>query len=294
MCIICIKNKGLDLPSKKIIQTMCNNNHHGNGFCYAENGQVIIQKGYMDFESYYEALKQIPNIKDKNVVLHCRITTHGSTSGGNCHPFPLSNSIKELKAHEIKANVGIIHNGIIRSVQADRENDLSDTMTYIKDKLYKRYTEDNSFMDKIEAREDIEKEIGSKMVIMKSDGEYYIIGEFNTDSNGHIYSNHSYVPYDYYDYLDSSSNSDFDIFEDDYILLEYTDFILMQGERIHGDEVDLYMAKSGEVYMEDSESLSGFIKVSDCAFDEEGFVIDYRDRLLEEMGWNEYDFKEVF
>ena len=241
---------------------MCDNNPHGNGFCYAKNGQVIIQKGYMDFDSYYEALKQIPNIKDINLIGHCRITTHGSTSGGNCHPFPLSNSIKELKAHEIKTNVGIIHNGIIRSVQADEKNDLSDTMTYIKDVLYKKYVKDHNFMDKKEARKEIEKEIGSKMVIMKSNGEYYIIGDFNTDSNGYLFSNYSYIPYDYHDYHDyfeGMGQDEFDIYEDDYILLDYTDFVLMNGERIYGDEIDFYMARSGEVYMEDFDSPSGFI-----------------------------------
>ena len=277
MCIIAIKPIGKDLMSKEVIQTMCSNNPHGNGFSYAENGKVVIKKGYMDFESFYVALNEIPNIKDKNVVLHMRITTHGSTSRGNCHPFPLSNRVSHLKATHIKTDVAIIHNGIISSIEEDKKNDLSDTMTYIKNVLYPRYRGNNSFMDNESIREEIKKEINSKMVIMKSDGEYYLIGDFIREGD-YIYSNYSFVNYDY-------SFNDDDYIEE-VLQLEYDDFIMIDGVRVYGSDADLYLTEDG-VYMQGS-SLDDFTKVSNYAFDYRGAIIHFEDRYLQEMGMTFY------
>lgn len=287
MCIIWIKNKGLDLPTKEVIETMCENNPHGNGFCYAENGKVIIKKGFMDFESFYEALVRIPNIKDINLVGHCRITTHGSTSKGNCHPFPLSNNIEDLKKSEINTDVAIIHNGVIRSIEADKKNDLSDTMTYIKDRLYNRYVNNNIFMDSKFELEEIQKEIGSKMVIMKSDGNYHIIGDFNTDEKGYIYSNYSYVRYDYsklYDDYKYAELDDNDIYGDEFVLLEFSDYVIIDGNRVYGDEFDFVMTADG-VYIDDWE-YGATIKIGDNAYDCNGKLINFRNRykeMLEEV-----------
>ena len=271
---------------------MCENNPHGNGFCYAENGEVIIKKGYMDFESFYKALNEIPNIEDINLVGHCRITTHGSTSAENCHPFPLSNKIEDLKKTEIKTDVAIIHNGVIRSVEADKENDLSDTMTYIKDRLYNRYINNNIFMNSKFELDEIQKEIGSKMVIMKSDGSYHIIGDFNTDEKGYIYSNYSYVPYDYkkyassgYDFFSFEEHEEDSVYNKEYIYLEYTDFILMNGTRVYGDEFDFLMTSDG-VYIDDWEN-GDLLKVCECAFDSKGTMINFKKRYKEVL-------KEVF
>lgn len=289
ICIIWIKNKGLGLPSKEVIETMCENNPHGNGFCYAENGEVVIKKGFMDFDSYYKALNEIPNIEDINLIGHCRITTHGSTSVGNCHPFPLTNKVKDLKKAEIKTDVAIIHNGIIRSVEADNKNDLSDTMTYIKDRLYNRYVNNSTFMNSKFELDEIQKEIGSKMVIMNNDGEYHIIGDFNTDENGYIYSNFSYVPYDYTkyynDYLYDYEEQNATIYDKDFIILEFTDFVLMDGKRVYGDEFDFIMTADG-VYIDDWEC-GDLFKVGECAFDSDGTMINFKKRFKQVL-------KEVF
>lgn len=280
MCIIAIKPIGKDLMDKEIIQTMCTNNPHGNGFSYADNGKVIIKKGYMDFESFYTALNEIPNIKDKNVVLHMRITTHGSTSKGNCHPFPLSNKISYLKATHIKTDIAIIHNGIISSVEADTKNDLSDTMTYIKNVLYPRYRANNSFMDSEEVRKEIKKEINSKMVIMKSNGEYCIIGDFITEG-GYIYSNYSYIPYSY-NFNDSDYEEEDYYLDDNYVLLEEDDYILLDGVRVYGRDEYLFLTQEG-IYIE-SGTYGEFCKVSSSAYNYRGEEINFKERYIEEWG----------
>ena len=283
MCIIAIKPIGKDLMNKEIIQTMCTNNPHGNGFSYADNGKVIIKKGYMDFESFYTALNEIPNIKDKNVVLHMRITTHGSTSKGNCHPFPLSNRVSHLKATHIKTDVAIIHNGIISNIEEDKKNDLSDTMTYIKNVLYPRYRANNSFMDSEEIREEIKKEIKSKMVIMKSDDSYYLIGDFITE-DGYIYSNYSYINYEYnFDNFDYNDKWEDDCYlDDDYVLLEDDDYIILDGVKVYGRDEYLFLTQNG-VYVE-SGTHGEFCKVSDNAYSYKGEKINFKDRYMEEWG----------
>ena len=283
MCIIAIKPIGKDLMNKEIIQTMCTNNPHGNGFSYADNGKVIIKKGYMDFESFYTALNEIPNIKDKNVVLHMRITTHGSTSKGNCHPFPLSNKISYLKATHIKTDIAIIHNGIISNIEEDKKNDLSDTMTYIKNVLYPRYRANNSFMDSEEIREEIKKEIKSKMVIMKSDGSYYLIGDFITE-DGYIYSNYSYINYEYnFDNFDYNDKWEDDCYlDDDYVLLEDDDYIVLDGVRVYGRDEYLFLTQEG-IYIE-SGTYGEFCKVSSSAYNYRGEEINFKERYIEEWG----------
>lgn len=314
MCIIAIKPIGKELMDKEIIMTMCESNPDGSGFCYAENGVVIIRKGFMDFESYYEALQNIPDIKNKNVVMHMRITTHGTTSKGNCHPFPLTNNVQKLKATEIKTDVAIIHNGIIK-IEDDKKNDLSDTMTYIKEKLYPRYMHDKRFFDKKKARKKIEKEITSKMVIMKSDGTFHIIGNFN-ENDGYTYSNYSYIKtqydynsgYGYYNYgyygnygwsdtdIQYNTNAKYErylskhgkshdvemeIEEQNALPLEIDDFILIDGCRVYADEFDMFIISTGEIYYYDE--YFNFTRVSSCAFDKEERLITYMERYYESV-----------
>ena len=47
MCIIAIKPKDIDLPSKEYLENCFINNDDGAGFMYTENNKVKIYKGYM-------------------------------------------------------------------------------------------------------------------------------------------------------------------------------------------------------------------------------------------------------
>ena len=57
MCIIIAKNKNNRLPKKAELEYSFNHNHDGAGFMYPDNGKVIIDKGYMTFEKFYQFLK---------------------------------------------------------------------------------------------------------------------------------------------------------------------------------------------------------------------------------------------
>ena len=262
MCIIAIKNKGLQLPNEEILYTMFKNNPDGGGFAYSHNGQVVIKKGFMTFSEFYKALQTIPNIVNKNVVIHTRITTHGTTSKENCHPFPISDNISDLKNTSLFSDYAIFHNGIIKSIEADKKHDLSDTMTYIRDILYHKYTTDKNFMNNDRTIKEIKEEIGSKMVILDNKGGYRVIGDF-IEENGYLYSNYSYIPYDrhYDNYCDDYYYDD--IFSGEFILLDYDEYIITDdGYYVYGDEFDFFLTYDG-VYIEEGGE---YIKVAEKAY----------------------------
>ena len=287
MCIIWIKQKGMELPSKEIIRNMCINNPHGNGYMYAENGKVKIRKGFMSFEEYYKELISIPNIKDINLIGHCRITTHGGTSKENCHPFPLSNKLQDLQATSIESNIGIVHNGVIHGIkisEREEKQNLSDTMCYIKNALFpKYYRKDKNFYNAEKNLQKIEGEILSKMVIMDSKGDFKIIGKFIED-NGYIYSNDTYINYEAYDWYGNSYPC---IGYNGEILLEDTDYIELQGQKIYGKDTELFLTEEG-VFYEDWETYE-LIKISDVAYNQYGILISYESRL---NGINDLDYYE--
>ena len=138
MCIIAIKKKNKELPDEEIFQTMFKNNSDGAGFMYNYEGKVIIQKGYMTYDSFKAALNKLctkVDVYTTAIVFHFRIATHGSVSPALCHPFPLSHKIPMLKKLYSASRIGIVHNGII---PIKPRKGISDTMEYIATVLAKR------------------------------------------------------------------------------------------------------------------------------------------------------------
>lgn len=193
MCIIAIKEKGIDMPNEKILETMFEHNPDGAGFMYAKDGHVHIRKGFMTYTAFKKAIDRIENVKELPLVMHFRIATSGSIDAGACHPFPISNKRKVLRKTDITTDIGVVHNGII---PITAPNNMSDTMQYIAGKLYYYQKLQQNFYVQKSYMERIEKEIQSKMVFLTSSGDIYKIGDFITD-NGMIYSNTSYKSYTY-------------------------------------------------------------------------------------------------
>lgn len=193
MCIIAYKPKGIATPNENILKTCFETNPHGAGFMVARNGMVEIHKGFMTEESMLKAVKNANIKKNEAAIFHFRISTAGSRIPANCHPFPLSRKTKELQTTNIKAAVGVAHNGII-PIEADQKNDMSDTMTFIRDLLARPAVFDNrkdlgiKFM--------IDEFVGnSKIIILTGDGEVEYFGVPAEDwitKNGMIYSNRSF------------------------------------------------------------------------------------------------------
>ena len=196
MCIIAIKRAGIPFPDEKVFKTMFENNSDGAGFMYNYNNRVIIQKGYMTYQTFIHALKLLAekvDIQNTSVVFHFRIATHGSVCQGLCHPFPLTHKIPVLKHQNTACRIGIVHNGII---PIKPRNGISDTMEYIASRLTKIERECPEFYKSKKKRKAILAEINSKMAFLDCDGNVYTVGNFIND-NDILYSNDSYKERDY-------------------------------------------------------------------------------------------------
>lgn len=197
MCVIVAKEKGIKMPDKNILKTCFNHNPDGAGIMWNQENAVNIRKGFMDwksFDNFLDELSEQVDLKKSGVCMHFRIKTHGKTSPQNCHGFPISNRIKDLKKLEIKTDVGVMHNGIIPIKPI---YNLSDTQTYILKRLYNIKKHSPGFLKEKYIMSQIEKEINSKMAFLTSDGSIYTIGEF-IESGSILYSNRSFEEYSYY------------------------------------------------------------------------------------------------
>ena len=192
MCIIVIKPAGVKMPAMNVLENCWYNNNDGAGLMYAAGGSVYIKKGFMTLATFKDALNQLEktiDIVNTPLVLHFRITTHGETSPGNTHPFPVTEKLPLLKMTKFKAPLGVAHNGII-DIKPSKK-DISDTMEYVINQLAPLYQLKKDFYQRSAGKKLIYNFIKSKMVFLDGKGRIETVGDFITD-NGILYSNSSY------------------------------------------------------------------------------------------------------
>ena len=193
MCIIAIKPAGVKTPAETTIENCWYNNPDGAGFMYTSGGNVHIEKGFMTLKDFKAALKRLEktiDVVNTPIILHFRITTHGGTSPGNCHPFPVVEKLPLLQMTKFKAPLAVAHNGII-SIKPSKE-DISDTMEYIMSQLAPMYQLKKDFYRQDAGKKLIYNFIRSKMVFLDGAGRVETIGDFIEDKDGVLYSNTSY------------------------------------------------------------------------------------------------------
>jgi hypothetical protein len=193
MCIIAIKQAGIKMPAATTIENMWHNNRDGAGFMYAKDGNVHIEKGFMTLKDLKKALKRLEKTIDMTstpMVFHFRITTHGGTSPGNCHPFPITEKLPLLRMTKLKTPLAVAHNGIIDIKPSQK--DISDTMEYIITQLAPLYQLKKDFYRQPAGKKLIYNAIKSKMVFLDGAGRIETIGDFITGNDGILYSNTSY------------------------------------------------------------------------------------------------------
>lgn len=219
MCIAIVKPIGVDVPSENILKNCFENNKDGAGFAFNYNGRVIIKKGFMRFEDFMNAFNSYNSkysFKDRGLLIHFRIATHGGVNQSMTHPFPIQGDNGALQKIEYVSNYAVIHNGTISltSSKANRENNMSDTAVFIRDYLYDIATNKDWFNNETNI-DLIEKLIDSKMAILNNKGEFIKTSGF-TEDNGVFYSNTSYKD-NYFRHKKSSTYYDY---YNDYYLLE--------------------------------------------------------------------------
>lgn len=195
MCIAIGKLKGRALPSRDILETCWFNNPDGAGFAFNHRNMVCTKKGFMTFDAFWDALCEYDkryNLKDRGVLLHFRIATHGSHDATMTHPFPVQSDEGALKKIEYVSEFAAIHNGIITltSAEATKSKVLSDTAVFVRDYLYPLSMNRGWFYHDFNIQL-IEKLIDSKMMVMNGNGDIIKTSGFH-ETDGIWYSNTSY------------------------------------------------------------------------------------------------------
>lgn len=188
MCIAILNTKGTTLK-KQLLNNCWENNGDGAGILYIDNdNQLQTFKTLESFDEFYDAYSTIKQRYGKrNMLLHFRISTHGTINEENCHPFI------------VDENVGFIHNGMISnvpdSVQYSDTNMLNRTLLQ---KMKVGFEQDDDVLDFLMSLIGN----GNKLVFLNKNNEWSIVNEGAGHWNlGCWFSNDSYKEvYDWYDF----------------------------------------------------------------------------------------------
>ena len=139
MCIILIKPYNVPTIPQDVLENCWDNNDDGMGIALSFDDFVHIDKGYMDKKKAMARVNEYLDLySDHAMMLHFRKATDGSVTPENCHPYPLSDAVEDMRALEIDTPIAVSHNGILKSAITDaRKNlDLTDSAGFIIDMLY--------------------------------------------------------------------------------------------------------------------------------------------------------------
>lgn len=181
MCIVAVIKEGASV-SKKRLKEMFRNNPDGAGIGFLDKNKnkIGISKGLFSFKELWEIYKYIKENSKGDVIIHCRIATHGDINTEMCHPFFVNN------------NLMMAHNGIISDLKLPYIGEYSDTYLFNK-YILKELNEGFEYNQAIMRM--LEKCIGSynKIAFLNSRGESFILNkkEWIID-DGVWYSNDSY------------------------------------------------------------------------------------------------------
>lgn len=169
-------------------------NPDGAGYSFVKDGKVVFRKGYMklkDFLNTYE-VDEAAN-QESNFLIHFRITSQGSNTAENTHPFPIEGG-------------ALIHNGTLTGTGSKYGSGPSDTALFAN-QFSKNLTFDFVQTHKSKLNLAIR---GSKLVMLYDDGSFQIINEDEGHwDKGVWYSNYSYRTYKTL-YQDRSSNGEWE------------------------------------------------------------------------------------
>lgn len=206
MCVIVYKPKDIDFPTKETLKACWTKNDDGAGFMFPLKNKVVIKKGFMTFDDFYNALTETINTygTKRPYVMHFRITTQGGVQAKLTHPYPLSKNMKDLQELNFTSDIGVAHNGIISLTSCAGEKEYNDTMKFITDYLA-LIIKHRTFYNDEDTLTLIKSLCKSKLCILDGAGHVQLIGDFIKGNDNCYYSNKSfenYVPSYGYGYND--------------------------------------------------------------------------------------------
>ena len=188
MCIIVVKPRGIEFPSETILDYCFRRNPHGAGIMLATENKLIIRKGLMSRNEFYNVFRNLKErYFDSPFIIHFRWATDGGINPGLCHPFPIDNRKRVLLARQpSNVKIAVAHNGIIPK-WSGLGGDVSDTFLYVKNDLFPALKNDSRLLLDAENRKRIAEETGSRLAFMNYRGQICTIGGFYL-YNGIYYS----------------------------------------------------------------------------------------------------------
>jgi hypothetical protein len=187
MCVIICKPRGTALPNEQTLIDCWTSNPHGAGYAICRAGNTIteVHKGFMDLFDLLVSLEAEDIQLDDLVILHFRIATAGKIDGPTCHPFPIADSVKALRALEYTSARVVAHNGVIHN---DPPALLSDTQKFIMQVLSR--LNDFRYLDAT-----VGSQIDGSRLAVLDNGILRLAGEgWKVHTDGCIYSNMYWAP----------------------------------------------------------------------------------------------------
>jgi len=100
VCVIVYKPEGA-VVSKRVFDRCWEYSPHGGGYAVWESGKWVYEKGFMEKEEFYEAVKEFIHSENTRIVLHFRLATEDAEGKKNIlpeftHPFEIQ--LQDTKA----------------------------------------------------------------------------------------------------------------------------------------------------------------------------------------------------
>lgn len=189
MCLIIAKKSNYTVPVEHL-ENGFDRNSHGAGYAFVRNNQVIVHKGFMDYESFLKAY-QTEVKPEYPAIIHFRLATHGLKNGSNCHPF------------RVNEKLAFVHNGIIS--HTDLQDQVKSDTAMFNEKILQKLPQ--TFLSNKRIIQNIEKFIGTynKLAFLSHTGRISILNmNQGITKDGLWYSNDGYEtnPYAWSPYND--------------------------------------------------------------------------------------------
>jgi predicted glutamine amidotransferase len=179
MCIA-IVNQPNSFLTKKQLKNAWDNNNHGAGIAYVDNGKVMTYHEGYNFDDFFEEYEFIRELTDTPILIHFRIATHGKGKD-MLHPHSVT-----------EGRVSLIHNGVISGLG---DHKVSDTREFAQI-LAKFYPDNVDFIDHAGIRAMALTILGksNKVAFLDWRGEVRILNDQlgHYDADGNWFSNDSY------------------------------------------------------------------------------------------------------
>lgn len=189
MCIMLVKQEGVDLPTEKHLRNCEIRNKDGIGVALLkfQTEEIVIKKDFENIDGFLAWFYS--NVtKEDNCIVHFRLATHGLVDAGNRHPFPVTKNKELLRQTESICKMVVAHNGVISEYR--QHATYSDTQKFIVDILSDEAIKTN--LESASVRKLISNFIGTdRLVVLSSDKKVYLWGTWEKEGEL-FYSNDGY------------------------------------------------------------------------------------------------------